>query len=279
MTFTSNETETKHRLDLLREYMTKNVLTSEGSFVCKHAQACKRSARACEPNRCFFEGQLSYIGNHYDLSENGRALRILIIPMDTGHGPSLVTLETRRQQVDRVKVQDNRNQHMWGTVLALRLAVGRESGKDSEGELLEVDVDGTKRAVHLFDCYAMANVRLCSATVAGSRESKGTRNMSWNCLRHLEATINVLKPNLCIVQGSGVTTDIDTAPGSPFRRREQITDTLALLHLNGREMLFATFRHPSRNWFWPEAPYLRDIVAPTIHKAREELGLPVMPVH
>jgi hypothetical protein len=266
-------------LNQLREYMDKNVLAPERSFVCKSVEACKRSAEARDPHCRFFEGQLSHVGTHYDLTQDGRPLRILVVPMDTGHGPPRVTLEDRRRQVDTAKSQDGRNHHMWGTVLVLRLAVGREPGRDPEGEMLRVDVGNWTDVVHLVDCYAMANVRLCSATAATGRESRGTRTMSWNCLRHLEATAKILQPSLCIIQGAGVKTDIDTAPASIFGRRERITDNLEWVHLDGRQVLLASFWHPSRTWFWPEAPYLRDVVVPTIRAARKELGLRVTHVH
>jgi hypothetical protein len=52
---------------------------------------------------------------------------------------------------------------------ALRAAVGRTPAADRAGELL--DLAGRDDPVHLFDAYAMTNLRLCSAFRAGSTES------------------------------------------------------------------------------------------------------------
>ena len=65
------------------------------------------------------------------------------------------------------------------------------------GELIELPAES--EPVHLFDCYAMANIRLCSATLAGTSTSKGTAVMSRNCLRHLAATIAILAPTVVIL--------------------------------------------------------------------------------
>ncbi len=296
MSFASDTNKTEERLGQLRAYMDKKVL-GPGGFVCTSFPACRRSAKAEEPDGCFFEGQLSHVGVHYDLSEDGQPLRILVIPMDTGGAPPKVTLDARRVQVLGSAVQDGRNQHMWGTVFALRLAVGRDQGKvgwkrnrgtgtfkplDSAGEKLIVDSGGGPAEVHLFDCYVMANTRLCSATRATGNESRGTRKMSWNCYPHLAKTIEILKPTLCIIQGSGVAADIESAPASIFGlwRRQQIDKGLPLWWVQlpgGEKTLLAAFRHPSRNWYWPSAPHLVNVVAPTIRLARRQLGLPVAP--
>ena len=60
--------------------------------------------------------------------------------------------------------------------------------------------DGTSD--HLFECFAMANLLLCSAVAkAGGQASRGTAVMRNNCARHLVATIDILQPTLVISQG------------------------------------------------------------------------------
>ena len=97
---------------------------------------------------------------------------------------------------------------MQGVMNALRVAVGRAPGGDRAGELL--DMTGRADPVHLFDAYAMTNLRLCSAFRAGSTDSRGTRVMSSNCLRHFAATVRILEPTLCIVQGVEVARQVIT---------------------------------------------------------------------
>jgi hypothetical protein len=249
-----------------------------GGFVCTSVTECRRSALVARdgrerPDRCFSAGQLSHVGAHYDLAEDGRPLRILVIAMETGRTDEGVTLEARRRQLatSASLAFRSRNPHMRGTTQALRLAVGREVGEDRDGELLALP--DTPAPVHLFDCYAMANLRLCSATGRGTSSSKGTRTMSRNCLRHLAATVGILQPTLCIIQGLAVARDLTPLIG----RREPITGRLDRVHLAGVETLLAAFTHPSaqsvaHHWGRLTAPYLGEVVAPTIREARRVLA-------
>lgn len=139
MTFTSQTTETPERFARLHDYMDQNVLTPNGKFVGAHGLDCCRSvlldrAGRRRTDRVFAPGQLSHVGTHYALAEDGRALRILAIPMDTGGKDGGVTLETRREAVRRSAALDyrERNPHMRGTMNALRLAVGREPDTDKK---------------------------------------------------------------------------------------------------------------------------------------------------
>ena len=152
---------------------------------------------------------------------------------------------------------------------ALRLAVGRAPGPDRDGELLALDGDAP---VHLFDAYAMTNIRLCSAFASGSTDSRGTAVMSRNCLRHLSGTLRILEPTLCIVQG------VDVAAGiKPIVRSETaLGPHLVRAEFGGVETLLARFAHPSARpplrWGGLSGvPYLDDVVTPTIQQARELL--------
>ncbi len=282
MDLASDVAATASRFAQLCDYLTQHVLDLEGSFVCASEEECRYSAlmvRAtgrCKPNRLFSVGQLSHVGHHYDLTQAGHALRILVIPMDTGGTNERVTLENRREEIatSAALPYRSRNPHMRGTTHALRLAVGRELGEGRSGEML--DLTGESTQVHLFDCYAMANIRLCSATESGKSESKGTPTMSRNCLRHLNATVKILEPTLCIIRSLQVASGI--AP--LIERRERITASLEWVHLAGIDTLLATFTHPSaqnvaQTWGrLTSAPYLWNVVQPTIRRARRELGLP-----
>jgi hypothetical protein len=275
--FATDPTATAARVDRLRDYMAAHVL-GPGGFVCTSLTDCRRSALVArdgreKPDRRFSTGQLSHVGDHYDLTEDGRPLRILVIPMETGREDEGVTLEARGLQLatSAATAFRARNPHMRGTTQALRLAVGREVGEDRRGELL--DLPGAPAPVHLFDCYAMANIRLCSATVRGTSTSTGTGTMSRNCLRHLTATVGILQPTLCIIQGRRVASDLAPLIG----RREPITERLERVHLAGVETLLAAFTHPSarsagHHWGRLNAPYLRTVVAPTIREARRVLA-------
>jgi hypothetical protein len=176
-------------------------------------------------------------------------------------------MDARRMQVyDSASVAFNtRKPHMRGTTLALRAWFGREAWDQREDEFLRID----GRDVHLFDAYAMANVRLCSAVRPGSTKSKGTATMSHNCLRHLRATVEALDPQLVVLQGTRIRESVEPLIG----RSEAVMPELERVELAGVSLLMASFQHPSYprwagNWSWPSSPYFLTTVLPTLHRAR-----------
>jgi len=212
--FSDDPARTAIRVAQLDEYFTAQVLDGT-DMICRDLTTCRRSATTDRfgrrrPDVAYAAGQLSHVGAHYDLVEDGRPLRILVVAMETGRPDENVTMPRRRAQLSASAAQpmSGRNPHMQGVMNALRVAVGRAPGGDRAGELL--DMTGRADPVHLFDAYAMTNLRLCSAFRAGSTDSRGTRVMSSNCLRHFAATVRILEPTLCIVQGVEVARQVIT---------------------------------------------------------------------
>ena len=275
MTFRNDPEKTQNRVERLGEYFGREVLSGD-SVVCSHLAGCQRSALFGPGDRRrhgteFAAGQLPHVGHHYDLTENGLALRVLIIAMETGRPDEGVTLERRRLQLAQSAAlpMTVRNPHMQGVTSALRLALGREPGADRDGELLELESDVP---VHVFDAYAMTNIRLCSAFASGSTDSRGTTVMSRNCLRHLSVTLRVLEPTLCIVQGAEVATAIKPILTSQI----DLGPHLMRAEVGGVDTLLARFAHPSARpplrWGGLNGvPYLEEVVTPTILRARELL--------
>ena len=191
--------------------------------------------------------------------------------METGGSDGGISLENRRSQLQEsaARPYSGRNPHMRGTISALRIIAGREPGSDRAGEWLDV---GNEK-VHLFDTYAMANVRLCSATVKGTTESKATRTMTENCVEHLMETVRLLEPRLCIVQGISVAAALQSV-GTEV---ERYSPNLARVRLGGQETLLANFSHPSAKrteYHWGRlttVPYLHEVVVPTLREARCQL--------
>ena len=157
---------------------------------------------------------------------------------------------------------------MRGVTSALRLAVGREPGADRDGEHLRLD--GARSPVHLFDAYAMANMRLCSAVVSGTKKSLGNPTMSRNCAPVTwQRRSTILEPTLCIVQG----VEVYKALTALMSRRRQIAPHLEQARIAGVDTLVAAFTHPSAmrltdHWGrLTSAPYLYETVVPTIKAA------------
>ena len=257
---------TARRLADLERYMARRVLGPAG-FCC----GSERSCRASVPDGiAFHPGQLSHVGAHYDVSVGATALRVLVVGMDTGRTDEEVTLAARRRQIEGRIAQpfNRRNPHMRGTTLALRALFGLDAWEDPDDEFLDVDGD----RVHVFDAYAMANVRLCSAVRPGSTASHGTTTMTRNCLRHLAATVRCLEPNIVVLQGTrirGSIRPIVTAAST-------LAPTVERVQVAGVPVLLASFAHPSypgprRNWSWPDWPYFTDVVEPALREARRTL--------
>lgn len=272
MTAASDTLATARRVEELRQYMGAQVLGSSGECVCRKLGSCRRSVLfdgrgAPRPEVSFAAGQLSHVGRHYDLTLGGKPCRILVVAMDTVRLREHVTLDQRHAEVmESAELPfTRRNPHMQGTASALRLAGGRDPGDDREGEQLRLS--GVRRPVHLFDAYAMANLRLCSATADGER-SLSNATMSRNCLPHLAATIKILEPTLCIVQG----VQVNKVLTELMSRRRQVAPHLEQARIAGVETLVAAFTNPSARgiYRWGRlngVPYLYETVAPTLRVA------------
>lgn len=259
MDLVSDPSAAAARRQLLESYMNARVLGEDG-FVCRHQDACKESALR-QPGVAYHEGQLSYVGPHYDLQCGGRDLRLLVVPMENGGPPGHVSLDERSRQV-RVRIRDSfrsRNPHMRGVTLALQLAFGLPLGT-SEGEWLPSSIG----PIHILDAYAMANLLLCSAVVANTTTSKATPTMRANCAEHLVKTIEVLEPTLIISQGKTVEPILREA----FECDEQVDDRVWRAKCAGSEFVWVALHHPTRNWESPNRDYFREVVTPAITRAR-----------
>ena len=267
----SDPARTKQRIAALEEYMSANVANPDG-FCCRCEAACKASALV-KPNISFWRGQLSYVGQHYDVFENDRPWRVLVLGMETGRTAENVSLVDRRLEQQPVIKSDpqSRKPHMKGTASALRLAFGRDPGADRHGEML--DLSNSDGPVHVMDAYALANVRLCSAVVTGTTSSRGTPDMTKNCSRHLEVTMRILEPTLCILQSGPARAQL----ASILSDAQTVAPNLEHVSFAGVPVYLASFVHPhqqgnnsSRNWGRSfSTDYLDRVVAPTIRSARE----------
>ncbi|MFC0505715.1 hypothetical protein [Micromonospora costi] len=282
MMVASDTAATAGRARRLAEYMGQHVLAVSGTCVCRRLGSCQRAVLfdrrgTSRPEVDFAAGQLSHVGRHYDLMLDGVPCRILVIAMETARLRESVTLDQRYVEVmdsARLPYRD-RNPHMKGVANALRLALGREPGDDRKGEHLRVD--GLGRPVHIFDAFALGNLRLCSATVGGDMKSLSNPTMSRNCLPHLAATIKILEPTLCIVQGVQVHKTLTEVMSS----RRSLAPHLEQVRLAGVDTLVADFTSPSawgtQGWGGLTHSYLRGTVAPALRVAHQLMRDPSAP--
>lgn len=222
----------------------------------------------------FAAGQLSHLGKFYDIEMDG----VLFASSSSRWRPVEPTPGSPFRNADSksssAPLSPRGSQPAHGGVThALRTLLGRPMGDDSPGEWLDLG-DGHDR-VHMFDAFAMANIRLCTSVKAGTTNSRPTPVMTRNCVRHLSETIRILQPTVCVVQG----TDIPRALAPIVTHRRMLTPHLAEVQISGVRTLMAEFSHPTawgeQNWGrWSNMPYLRDTVIPTLKEARTSLGLP-----
>ncbi|MDT2008756.1 hypothetical protein FXW78_39625 [Rhodococcus opacus] len=226
------------------------------------------------PGSAYYEGQLGYIGEHYDLSVNGVPWRMLFVGMELGGTdmfgtPRLVDRRRRSRHHDLALPPDSptRNKHMNGVILALRYALGLRIGIDPKREF--VPIVNADRPAHVLLCYALINARLCSATPQpGVRRSAGVPRMTSNCFSHLEAAVRILQPTLVVIQGKGLWPEIEAALRDPKRADPR----LPLKHatIGGVETMVAHFSHPTAqdfSWAEPNHRYLQEEVVPTLRTA------------
>lgn len=273
---TTNIEATAQRLAALQTHVDAEVL-GPNAFRCRSYTACRDSHEGS-----FFEGQLHHVGQHYDLSVDGRPLRIVIVGQEYANGPSRVTLADRYQDIPirsglqkRFKsdgLYEGRNNHMRGTTSVLRLLLGRNPGERYDEEFW--DIGG--RRIHVFDMFALVNFLLCSAidakeSATGSKHGRSTPIMRRHCGRHFVRAIEILEPTVVIVQRK----DVLRWMASIMTDERVQSETLRNARIGNHRTLIATLSHPSAqgtyNWATLSRPYLQDVVVPTVMQARRVL--------
>jgi hypothetical protein len=237
-------------------------------LLCASQTACRASVG---PGRTMVEGQATHVGSCYSLADDGRPLRILVVPKqvggslehDKGRGEEHVTVEQRGAQVDTAKSGRRphpRTNHMIGTGLALKVLLG-------------LPVDGPEtlslggHPTHVFDCFAMANSTLCSR-VGGDAAGQGSTRMFENCLAHLRRSIEILKPNVIVAQGWGKTGwSPSRAVAAVLRVPLPPKNAFVKGDANYGMVAFAACVHPSRLWFTTNMPAWREL-EPVFRAAR-----------
>ncbi|WP_239582602.1 UvrD-helicase domain-containing protein [Gordonia rubripertincta] len=272
--WSSDPVRTATRISEYDEYTSTNILAGT-EIACPSYRQCRRAAMGDESSerqdRDYYPAQLGYIGEHYDIRVNGVPRRILIVGMERGEGPAWFDREARTLDHDRALVPSNRNPHMRGVVNALRTGFEVVDAEAPE-EYLDLEAGPS----HVLKCYALVNLRLCSAVkrTARGRESAQVDEMSMNCQVHLTETVRILQPTLTIVQGKRLWPYVKSALGV----EKQVHDGLPLYlgQVAGTRRLVALFNHPSASephgWSSPTAEYFREIVVPTIELGNAIVG-------
>lgn len=220
---------------------------------------------------------MSHVGRRYDLRLGDKPLRVVVVGQEAAE--ARVSMDKRYNDIHNVSglqwryyadaEHQPRNPHMRGTTSALRLIFGKGLGKDHDGEWVDPE---NGRPFHILDGFALVNRLLCFAGPPGTRQGRPTTTMLDNCGEHLQATLTILEPTILVLQGNAATTWTET--GLTLVRSH--SDTLSEATLNGKRVLVCQFSHPSarqdKRWGANlDAPYLVDVVVPTLRSAVRRL--------
>ena len=270
---------TRSRLGKLRRYVDTHLL-DQGEFICSMFDACGSSRH---PGDDFREGTMSHVGKRFDLSLDGKPLRVVVVGQESGWPKDpqqqllarRVTLEDRYRQIhDGTGLKrryytepghPGRNPHMRGTTSALRVIFGKGLGTDFPGEFVE---PAHGKPFHIFDAFALVNRLLCSAGPPQSSQGRPSSRMFKNCGSHFAATMSILEPTLVIVQGKAVARWVNPVL-TPNKTHDEY---LHEAQLGQRSVLVCTFSHPSAHGSirWGDrldAAYLSAVVVPTLSRA------------
>ena len=267
--FAIDRAASRRKREELEHYFAENVWNDHDGFICLSREMCRASALK-KKDASFYEGQGQAVGSSYEVRENGTPLRVLVIPMEYGTTRQGVSWAERSDEVEKAgeKPFKKLNPHMRGVLFTLQLAYGLPVGESGATHLPS---DSTGAPPHLFEAYAMVNMLWCSAVKTGGMSSRSTGMMRASSARHMRATIDILKPNLVISQGTG----FDETLRSSLGVREPINENVSLCELDGQRFVWSSLRHPTLSWHSTKYRYFDEVVRPTITKSRKltlELG-------
>jgi len=306
--FTASKEGSVAYFNALNEYMEGNVLHPDKGFICRHEKACRES---CRPeNRDFYPGQLHHVGKYYDLERNGKPFRVVISGAEYGETSENVSIECRTSGIHSCGncippyPEGKLNAHMRGTLFLLQLLFGKNPANPSEGEEA-VSVNVSENSVNIFKAFSMANFLLCSARSASKKQEiqRGayTSVMQEMCKKHYKSALEILKPQIIILQGTrsygfwndepygkGLSWDpakVQEANTNDFWREHKTKD----MSLNSpkiervklanceKETLILPLCHPSqwpfwspRNWGWAGSWATRRYIKPAVENLLKE---------
>ena len=234
--FTADIDSSKKLFCELDNYMKENVLNEKDKFICQHEEECASSCRDKDIN--FYAGQLHHVGPLYDLKRDGKPFRIMISGGEYGKEAGLISVEKR---TDIITGLNPGNPHMRGTLCLLQMLLGQEpqNGK------LETTIDG--ESCRILAAFSLANFLLCRAggkDSTGEEDSTGdpTEPMLKNCSNHFQKTIEILQPQMIILQG--------VRAQQFFRERYDIdlnyaNPKIETIKVGGKSILVLPLYHPS----------------------------------
>ena len=194
--WTCSENESKNLFDELNRYMQEEVF--DGKFQDTIPDGLKGV-----PDEVL-DIQLPHVGINYAMKRNGNPFRVAIFGIEPGaRGPGDSgnwDMKIKREVTEdfNEKPYTGFNPHMKGTLHTLQLLFGLPVDGDSR----EIEIDEGRKC-KIFDAFCLSNARLYRETSESSDELKGPiADEIWkNCKRHFKKTIEIVQPQIIILQG------------------------------------------------------------------------------
>ena len=283
-----DEAKTHERIKKLQRYYAANV-SSDGHMRCKQYPICDNDV--ARKHLDMNVGQLQHVGKKYDISKDGKKLRLVISGVSYGSISNRSMEERWNDVVVRGGCQERvspatRTGHAIGTTNLLKYILLGDRGiignnwADWSEEFTSTVGEPDE---HIFNMCAWVNFLICCATEGGHETDKTPVPLAYRCFPHYLETLRILEPNLVICQQRS------KDPAKKYegwfeRCLEQLGMDCYWNQINenwGRyddgklRFVACNFYHPSvrnsNNWsHTPEQPYFRNTIIPTLdHVLRE----------
>ncbi len=185
--FTANPVTSSSFFQKLNQYMEENVLGENKAHKCNRESDCKHS---CEiKNYDFYFGQLHHVGELYDVKRNDKPFRIMVSGGEYG---SKESRSMKQRQGDISLLPKPKNPHMRSTLSVLQILFGQPLNLND----ISVNINGKDQSI--FTTFALANFLLCTGK---KPHGFATDEMEKNCGHHYKKAIEILKPQIIILQG------------------------------------------------------------------------------
>ena len=240
--FTANKSTSQDFFDELNSYMQDNVLGSNGEIVDENFRKHK------EESKKELDIQLPHVGSCYDMKRNGKPFRISIFGIEPGDcGNWDMKIKRKTTEDFNEKLYKEFNPHMKGTLHTLQLLFGLPVDDDSR----EIEIDGGRKC-KIFDACCLSNALLYRERRKDSKQSEWpiAKKIWTNCERHIKKTIEIIQPQIIILQGDPTAALFNSVFEDQIEKRGEVYN----YKINNKPMLVLWLYHHSyfarSHWSW-----------------------------
>ena len=209
--FTANKSTSQDFFDKLNTHMQGKVIeTKKGSektyeikdkkFTDHQEETEKRDG--VDPGNMLLDIHLPHVGDFYDMKRDRNSFRVLVFGQDPGKPEKLDESEIWDMQVNKEAVEDFNDStrsvsssHLSGTLYTLQLLFGMDPKNEKR------KIENTEYGI--YSAFALSNACLYRLRKTGCEKmyEKEIKTMLKNSLPHFKKMIEILKPQIIVLQG------------------------------------------------------------------------------